>query len=111
MANLMQFAPAFNPTPPPAWTQGQNATQGGLANVGAGLGMSRLERNYTTRALPDLVSSQAAQGSFFSGATNEKAKRIGEDVSDQGLDIQYKLATTLSDLAKSGVLAQIGVGL
>lgn len=109
MASLGElYAPPAGATPAP-FIQAGVARQSAEAETEAGLGTSRLLRNFSERGLPALASQEAAAGRFHSGGAKQRAAWMAQDVGDQTGDIQRRLATTLADLTQGGVLAQLGV--
>lgn len=108
MAALSDLYQPATSTPAP-FIQANTALQSGLAEMGAGEQERRLRRDYTQRALPRLASAEAARGTFHSGGAQQRAAWMAEDTADTSSDIQSRLAMTLADLARGGVLAQLGV--
>lgn len=110
MASLMDYYQAPTGTPAP-FIQQQTAEAGSRAQTEAGLQQSRLQRNFAQRTLPQLASEEAAAGRFYSTGAQRRAAFATEDVGDATGDIQRKLAYTLADLTRNGVMAQLGVNL
>lgn len=108
MPSLMEYYQAPQGTPAP-FIQAMTAEQKGRAQTEAGLGQSRIQRNFSQRTLPQLASEEASAGRFYSTAAKRRGAFATEDVGDQVGDIQRRLGYTLADLTRSGVLAQLGV--
>lgn len=85
--------------------------QAGDARTDAGLSQTRLMRNYSTRALPDLVNRYAARGTFSGGQAGVAGDRLKEDVGNQFGDIQRLLDRQLAHFRRQGVLAATGVSI
>lgn len=107
MASLTDFTQA--PSTPIAFTLGNLDLTGSDARQDAGLAQSRLLRDYSTRALPGLVNSEAYKGTFYGGQAGVRADQLKQDTGDQYGDITRSLDRQLAALRRAGVLAAAGV--
>lgn len=82
--------------------QADTAYQGGEAQ-------RRLMRNYTQYDLPDLVNSEAAKGTYYSGGARQRADRLRTAANEGYGDIQYQMDNTIADLARKRSLAGMGI--
>lgn len=83
----------------------------GLERNNAGLQQTRILRNYSTRALPDLVNNFASRGTFYGGSAGVAGDRLKEDVGNQYGDVQRQLDLRLAQLRRQGILAATGVAI
>lgn len=108
MATLLDYYQPPTGTPAP-FIQSETGLRSARAETEAGIQQSRLERNFSQRSLPDLVSAEAAAGRFHSTGAQRRAGQLTQDVGEAAGDIQRQLGYTLADLTRGGVLAQLGV--
>lgn len=112
MATLADFQALYQPSAPPAgFSLAGLSLDAGLASAQSGVNQGRILRNFGEFDLPDLVSSQAARGAFYSGATSNKTNRLATRASDALADQQLDLGPILARLAANSVLAQTGIQL
>lgn len=109
VATLADFTAA--PATPLGFTLGSLDLSGSDARTDAGLATSRLLSDYSTRALPSLVNSEASKGTFYGGQAGVRADQLKEDEVNQAGDISRQLGRTLAGLRRQGVMAAAGVSL
>lgn len=82
-----------------------NALERSNLNVESDVSRNRLQRDFDTYDLPDLLSNQAARGAFASGATNRKKTRLGGALERSLGDITrgQTQKTHLLDLQQTGI--------
>lgn len=83
--------------------------QGTDASTNAGVTTARMQRQYETRTLPQLVNREASKGSFYSGNAGVRADQAKEDYLNASGDVTRQLNQTLSQLARQRLYAQLGV--
>lgn len=108
MASLLDYYQAPTGTAAP-FQQAETGLAKSQAETAAGTQTSRLMRNFSERSLPQLASEEAASGRFYSTGAQQRAGFATQDVGEAVGDIQSRLASTLADLTRNGVNAQLGV--
>lgn len=74
----------------------------------ASVATSRALQNYSTRQLPQLVNSGAAQGQWGSSGLSQRADWLGQDTANQTFDVQRMLSRNMANLAQQRVMAAMG---
>lgn len=107
MASLLDFY-----APPPgnvAFSLGDIALERERAVRDNALLQSTLQRRLTTRTLPDLASSEAASGRFYSGGARVRATRAVEDVGEETGRANVQLQDVLSELQRRALFTNLGI--
>lgn len=112
MASLADLSAIYAPAgPETGFTLAGIEQQNNALGNSAAVGRERTLRNFNQFDLPDLLSSQAARGSYFSSATQGKRNRLATGAADQLGDIELGLANARAGLATNSLLAQTGINL
>lgn len=108
MASVSDLVNTKSSTLPTDWVRG--AINENEAASDAGIQESRLNRNFATRTLPDIVNRFASRGTFFSGTARRTAGQAYEDVNNDVSDVERMLARTRNQLQLNRFLAAVGLG-
>lgn len=92
-------------------SQGTLALERGDLQTQQALTGSLLQRRYTNRLLPDVISGQASRGMFHSGQTAGKAGRVLEDLQEDYGTAEVATQQNIGDLIRKQFLGTIGVQL
>lgn len=111
MASLADLQSVFQTTRPAGFSLADIEVQGKLAAGRAGVQRERVLRDHNRFALPDLLTSQAARGAFYSSATDRKRQQLSLGAGDRLADIQFDLAAQQAGLAANALLAKTGIRL
>lgn len=108
MASVSDLYSSRSSSLPVDWVRG--AINENEASADAGLQKGRLQKEFATRDLPDLVNRFASRGTFYSGSTGVQADRLREDADNNSADVDRMLARTRNQLALNRFLAAVGLG-
>lgn len=109
MASLADLAYVFDQQSPAGFTLAQLGLAGDFGMEQAQVASDRIGRNFAERAMPRLVSHQAARGAYNTSATTRKAGELVQDTGDTLSDLASRGAQAQAQLSANALLAQTGV--
>jgi hypothetical protein len=92
-----------------AFELGDIGTQRASAIATAAMGKGRLLSHFQDRTIPQQAATEAAAGRFSSGNAQQRATWAGQDVQEQGQDIELGLGNVLNELRRRTFYTNLGV--
>jgi hypothetical protein len=103
--SLLNSMTGGNAGRPAGFQLAENAEARAQITSQSGEQLRRLQSDFQNYEMPDLLSSQAARGAFYSGATQRKAQRASEQYLRNYGDIGTGTAYSLAKLGRADIAA------